>query len=438
MKVSIFGLGYVGAVSSGCLAADGHEVIGVDLNEDKVALINAGKTPIIEDDIGEIIATAVKNKRLRAVSDTEEAVFGSELSIVSVGTPSRENGSLDLNAVERVCENIGAAIKKKDAYHRVVMRSTVLPGTVRNVMIPALERASGKKHNEGFSVCFNPEFLREGSSVRDHYDPPYTLMGADRQEDGEVAASLYEKVKGERYYSSIETAEMVKYVCNAFHALKLTFANEMGILGQSMGVDSMQVMDLVCKDTKLNISPRYMRPGFAFGGSCLPKDVRALISQARHQDLDLPLVRSLIGSNRSQIDRAIKMILGKKKKKVSILGLSFKAGTDDLRESPLVNVTEALLGKGLAVKIYDKSVSVARLVGANKAYIEKEIPHISSLMTSSLQEAVDHGEILVIGNGAPEFSNLAELCKPGQTIVDLVHIAGLSDVAGVDYQGIVW
>lgn len=439
MRVSIFGLGYVGAVSCGCLAQDGHDVLGVDVSEDKVRLINDGKTPIIEDEIGEIISTAVKAGKLRATTQAAEAIANTEISLVAVGTPSRPNGSLDVSAVVRVSERIGALLADKKERHIVAIRSTVLPGTVRKLVLPALEAASGKKAGVDFGLCFNPEFLREGSSVKDHYDPPFWLVGSDVEDDARQVAKLYEKTGAKTFYSGIETAEMVKYVCNAFHALKLTFANEIGILSQSLGVDSHQVMQLVCEDKKLNISAAYMRPGFAFGGSCLPKDVRALMAHGRAADLETPLLRGTMDSNEYQIKRAIEMVLGTKKKKVALLGISFKAGTDDLRESPLVRVAEALIGKGINIKIHDESVSVARLVGANKAYIENEIPHISTLLVSELYEAVEHGEVLVIGNSSPTFKRLLPKMIPaGKIIVDLAHMPSLAQLEGVEYHGIVW
>lgn len=437
MKVSVFGLGYVGAVSCACFAQDGMDVVGVDVNADKVADMNQGRSPILEERVGDMIAAAVSSGRLRATTDPTEAVLATEVSVISVGTPSHANGSLNLSAVERVSEQIGRALAQKDERHLVVARSTVLPGTVRRLVIPAIERESGKTRGDGFGICFNPEFLREGSSVRDHYGPPYTLIGCDLASDGHRAAALYAKVDAEVIYSSIETAEMVKYVCNAFHALKISFANEMGIIARSLGVDSHAVMDLVCRDTKLNISSRYLKPGFAFGGSCLPKDVRALVHKARELDLETPLTRSILETNRAQIDRAIAIILALGRRKVTVLGITFKAGTDDFRESPLVAVTEALIGKGLDVRIYDSHVSLARLTGANKAYIEREIPHLSSLLVEDLAAAVAHGEILVIGNQSPEFEQLADLCSPGHAIVDLARTPGLSG-AGASYVGIAW
>jgi GDP-mannose 6-dehydrogenase len=438
MRVSVFGLGYVGAVSCGCFANDGFDVIGVDVNDGKVALMNSGRSPIVEDEIGDLLAAAINAGRLRATTNVAEAVATTEISVISVGTPSNENGKLSLAAVERVCEQIGEAIGRKAERHLVVVRSTVLPGTVRNVVVPALERASGKRLGEGFGVCFNPEFLREGSSVRDHYNPPYTLIGAWDAADSQKAATLYARVDAPTHHVSIETAEMVKYVCNAFHALKITFANEVGILAKACGVDSHAVMDLVCRDTKLNISPRYLMPGFAFGGSCLPKDLRALVYTAREHDVDLPLTSSIMASNRHQVDRAIQMILSTKKRKIGMVGLSFKPGTDDLRESPLVVLAEALIGKGLDLKIFDSHVSIAKLVGANKDYIEKEIPHLSRLLTADLEPVVADADLLVVGHNSPESRRLTTMCRAGQIVVDLAKVPGLRDAAGIQYMGITW
>jgi GDP-mannose 6-dehydrogenase len=438
MRVSVFGLGYVGAVSCGCFAHDGCQVIGVDVNPTKVDLINEGRSPVVEDAIGDLLAEAVRLGRLRATTDVRDAVLDSEVSVISVGTPSGPSGKLSLEAVERVSVEIGHALRDKADRHLVVVRSTVLPGTVRSVVVPALEQASGKRLGESLGVCFNPEFLREGSSVRDHYNPPYTLIGAWDSRDGNLAASLYAKVAADVHHVTVETAEMVKYVCNAFHALKITFANEMGMLAQSCGVDSHAVMNLLCADTKLNISPRYLKPGFAFGGSCLPKDLRALLYRARQADVELPLTQSILASNRHQVDRAVEIVLGLKKRRVSMLGISFKTGTDDLRESPLVAVTEALIGKGLDVRIFDSEVSIARLMGANKEYIEREVPHISSLLMTDLGEVVRHGEVLIVGQPAPAFRTIPEHWRPGQIVIDLAGIPGLGGMDGIDYRGITW
>jgi GDP-mannose 6-dehydrogenase len=438
MKVSVFGLGYVGAVSCGCLCKDGFDVTGVDVNPTKVGLINEGKSPIVEEHIGDLIAAAVQERRLRATTDAREGARTADLLMISVGTPSRSNGGIDFTALERVCATIGEVIGTRTDRPLIMVRSTVMPGTVRSLVIPILEKASGKKSGVGFGVCFNPEFLRESSSVRDYYDPPFSLLGADDRADGERAAEIYRAVKAPVIHSGIETAEMVKYVCNAFHALKVTFGNEIGIVAQALGVDSHEVMAIACQDTKLNISARYLRPGFAFGGSCLPKDVRALVQKGRERDLDLPLLNGVLASNRSQIERAIDMVVRLRKRKIAMLGISFKAGTDDLRESPLVTVTEALIGKGYDVKIYDRNISLTRLMGANKDYIEKELPHLASLLSEDLAAVLEHAEVIVVGNASPEFKELGALCHKGQTVIDLVRIESLRTAADLDYRGITW
>jgi GDP-mannose 6-dehydrogenase len=437
MRVSVFGLGYVGAVSCACLARDGFHVIGVDVNPDKVQLINDGHPPVVEAEIGDLTAEAVRTGRLVATTDASAAVAGTEISLVCVGTPSAPNGSLSLDAVVRVVEQIGAALRSKADDHDLVIRSTVLPGTVKDLVIPALERASGKRVGHGVNVFFNPEFLREGSSVYDYDHPPFTLIGTTTGSAPRLAR-VYERVASDVLYVSIETAEMVKYVCNTFHALKIAFANEIGSISRSLGVDSHEVMDIVCRDTKLNISPRYLKPGFAFGGSCLPKDVRALIYRARQSDVSTPLVEAVLTSNRVQIERGIDAVLQLKARKVAMLGLSFKAGTDDLRESPLVTLAEALIGKGLDLRIYDEHVSIAKLMGANREYIQHEIPHISSLLVNTLEDAVAHGEVLIIGNAGQGFRRAAAFCRPGQAVVDLVRLDEFRHLPDVRYIGINW
>lgn len=438
MRVSVFGLGYVGTVSCACFAHDGLEVIGVDVNSTKVAAINEGQSPIVEEQIGDLIRDGINTRRLRATTDVVEAVQNSDISIISVGTPSSANGRLSLQAVERVCEQIGEALRTKRDRHLVVARSTMLPGSVRTVVVSAIERSSGKRLGNGFGVCFNPEFLREGSSVKDHYNPPYTLIGSWDNADSQRTALLYAKVQGDVFHVSVETAEMVKYVCNTFHALKITFANEIGVLGQACGVDSRVVMELVCRDTKLNISPRYLAPGFAFGGSCLPKDVRALLYHAREKDVDLPMTRGILESNRSQIDRVIQMVAGFGSRKIGMLGLSFKSGTDDLRESPLVILAEALIGKGFDIRIFDAEVSLARLVGSNREYIDREIPHISALLVHALEPVVEHADVLIAGKHSADLSRLPELCRAGQTLLDLIGVPPAHVPHAIAYRGVAW
>lgn len=436
MKISIFGLGYVGAVSAGCLAKDGHQVIGVDPNQTKVDLINKGVTPIIEKDIGELIASNVECGRLRATTDVRDAVLNSDISLICVGTPSQLNGNLDLSYVRRVCEEIGAALRGKDGFHVVVGRSTMLPGSMRSIVIPTLEACSGKKAGVDFGVCNNPEFLREGTAVYDYFNPPKTVIGESDSRAGNMLVELYKNMNAPLIRTDIETAEMVKYTDNNWHALKVAFANEIGNISKAVGIDGHKVMEIFCQDTKLNLSSYYMKPGFAFGGSCLPKDVRALTYKGKSLDLELPVLNAIMPSNQRQIEKAIEMVTGKNKRKVGILGFAFKAGTDDLRESPIVDVIEYLIGKGYELKLYDKNVSLAALTGANRDYILNHIPHISKLMVENMQDVLDFAETLVIGNGAEEFKSVPASLKEGQVVVDLVRV--VKDKSGSQYDGICW
>ena len=437
MRVSIFGLGYVGAVSAGCLASDGHEVVGVDPVAAKVDLINRGRSPIIEADIDEIIATAAETGKLRATDDSLQAICETELSFVCVGTPSQTNGNLDLRYIRRICEQIGEALKEKNARHTVVIRSTILPGTMHKVVIPTLEEFSGKRAGVDFGVCNNPEFLREGSAVKDFRSPPKTVIGELDKASGDMLAKLYEKLDAPLIRTDIETAEMVKYVDNSWHALKVGFANEIGNLSKAFGIDAHAVMDIFCQDRKLNISPAYLLPGFAFGGSCLPKDLRALSYQAKMHDLDLPILTSILPSNEMQISRGLQLIMGKGHTRVGILGFSFKAGTDDLRESPLIEVIERLIGKGYDLRLYDKNVKLASLVGANRDFILNRIPHISKLMVDDIEAVLNHAETVVIGNKDPEFRRVPDQLHDGQTLVDFVRIIEGRSSNG-KYDGICW
>ena len=437
MKISIFGLGYVGTVSAGCLAKDGHEVVGVDPVRTKVDLINKGQSPIIEAEIGEIISSSAKTGAVRATEDVAEAVRETELSFVCVGTPSQSNGNLDLRYIRRVCEEIGQALRAKSQRHTVVIRSTVLPGTMRGIVIPVLEEYSGKKAGAEFGVCHNPEFLREGSAVKDFNFPPQTVVGELDRASGDTLASLYERIPAPMVRTDLETAEMVKYVNNSWHALKIGFANEIGNLCKSFDVDGHQVMKILCQDTKLNISPAYLMPGFAFGGSCLPKDLRALKYKAKTQDLELPILTAILPSNEVQVNRGLQLIMEKGHKKIGILGFSFKAGTDDLRESPVIEVIERLLGKGFDLRIYDKNVNLASLVGANRDYILNRIPHISRLMVNGMDAVLEHAETVVIGNKDPEFRRVPERMRVGQRLVDFVRISEKRSDDG-KYEGICW
>jgi len=437
MNISIFGLGYVGSVSAACLANDGHNIIGVDAIQTKVDLINHGKTPIIEEHIAELIEKAVQAGQLRATTNSSDAVINSELSFICVGTPSQLNGNLDFKYIRRVCEKIGEALRHKSERHIVVIRSTILPGTMQNVVIPILEEFSGKRAGKDFGVCNNPEFLREGTAVHDYYHPPKIVMGEVDKQSGDILASLYEAIDAPLIRTDMETAEMVKYVDNVWHALKIGFANEIGNMSKSLGLDGHAVMDIFCQDTKLNISNSYLKPGFAFGGSCLPKDLRAITYVARNRDLDLPILNAILPSNALQIERSLRMIIEKGNKKVGVLGFSFKAGTDDVRESPMVEVIERLLGKGYDICIYDRNVKLASLVGANRDYLLNRIPHISNLMVESIDEVLSHADTLVIGNNDIEFSGILNRIKDGQVMIDLVRVVEKTTDKEL-YNGICW
>ena len=437
MRVSIFGLGYVGTVSAGCLARDGHEVLGVDPVRMKVDLINAGQSPIIEADIGDIIAAAVKAGRLGATDDLDQAIGKTDLSFVCVGTPSQANGNLDLKYIRRVCEQIGLALKNKSTHHTVVIRSTILPGTMRRIVIPVLEECSGKKAGVSFGVCNNPEFLREGSAVMDFDSPPKTVIGELDRTSGDTLAALYANLDAPLIRTDLETGEMIKYMDNIWHALKIGFANEIGILCKSLSVDAHKAMGIFCQDRKLNISSAYLLPGFAFGGSCLPKDLRALAYTAKLHDLELPIMNSILPSNELQVMRGLQLIMEKGHRRIGILGFSFKAGTDDLRESPVIEIIERLVGKGYDLRIYDKNVQVASLVGANRDFILNRIPHISKLMVDSIDSVLNHGETIVIGNKDPEFQSVPERLHDGQRLVDFVRITNLRSDNN-KYEGICW
>jgi GDP-mannose 6-dehydrogenase len=437
MKISIFGLGYVGCVSAACFADKGHEVIGVDINNAKVEIINSGRSPIVEPGIEELIGKGVKKGTLRATSDVVTAVQDSDISLVCVGTPGNHNGSLDLTYIKRTCQQIGEAIAAKNRYHVVTLRSTMLPGTIEQTVIPILEVYSGKRSGRDFGVAINPEFLREGTSISDFNHPPFTLIGADDEDTAGLLRRLYADTDAKMIVIGIKEAEMVKYACNCFHALKVTFANEIGNICKSLGVDSHKVMEVFCEDRQLNLSPYYLKPGFAFGGSCLPKDLRALTYKAKEHDVDVPMLNSVLVSNRRQVERALEMVLETGRKNVGVLGLSFKSGSDDLRESPMVTLIEQLIGKGIKLSIYDREVEMARLFGANKEYIEREIPHISSLMCPSLDDVIERSELIIVGKKQQEFRMLEDKLNNGRIIVDLVRFFDMKDVRK-SYQGLCW
>jgi GDP-mannose 6-dehydrogenase len=440
MNIAVFGLGYVGAVSVAALAEIGHNVIGVDPNESKVEMVRDGKSPIVETGVAELMAAGQANGRIRATSDAAEAVAASDVSIICVGTPSRANGSLELGQIENVCEEIGKALAKSDRDHHVIVRSTMLPGSMADVVLPTLEKSSGRVADVDFGVCYNPEFLREGSSVNDFWNPPFTVVGCRDQRTVDVVREIYAPVTGEFVETGIGEAEMIKYVSNVFHALKVTFANEIGTICKAVGIDSHVVMDIFKRDRKLNISEAYLNPGFAFGGSCLPKDLRALTSLARMNDVHTPVVSSILPSNRAHVDRAFEMIRSAGSRRVGFFGMSFKAGTDDLRESPLVELIERSIGKGYEVLVYDENVSLADLHGSNREYIVREIPHIASLIRDDMQEIVESCDTLVIGNRDVAFEAIPTLASSQHTVIDLVRLAGGTDNPAETprIEGIAW
>jgi GDP-mannose 6-dehydrogenase len=438
MRVSVIGLGYVGTTTAACLAARGHTVVGVDVSPMKAEMVAGGRSPVVEEGLTERLGAALAAGRLTATTSADRVAQDTDLSLVCVGTPSRRNGSLDLDHLVRATETVGRSLAAAGRYHVVAVRSTVLPGTIDRVIVPALEAASGRRAGADFGVCVNPEFLREGEAVRDFEHPPFTLIGEAAPRAGDVVAALYEGLSAPLIRTEVRVAEAVKYVSNAFHALKISFANEIGVLLESLGVDPFPVLDVFKQDTRLNISGAYLRPGYAFGGSCLPKDLRAALHAARANDLHLPVLEAILPGNEAHLQRGIDLIVSTGRRRIGVLGLSFKPGTDDLRESPLVRMVEALLGKGLDLKIYDRHVSLARLVGANKEYIETVIPHLATLLSDDLGEVLDHAEVVVVGRADPEFAGLPGRLRPEQVLVDLVRIRDDRGGLGERYRGLCW
>lgn len=438
MRISVFGLGYVGCVSAACLAARGHEVVGVDVNPVKIDLVRRGQAPVVEERIGELTADVVRGGALRATTDVAEAIRTTDVSLICVGTPSAPNGSLSTVYLERVADEIGQALADHDRRHTVVLRSTMLPGTCLNLLVPILEKSSGKTAGVDFGVAVNPEFLREGTSVQDFFDPPKTVIGELDAASGDVVAAIYDGLPGEVFRVPIPVAEMTKYADNAFHALKIGFANELGSVARALGVDSHRVMDVFLADHKLNISPAYLRPGFAFGGSCLPKDLRGLVFAARRSDVSVPILEHVLPSNEEHLRRAFDLVTATGRRKVGMLGLSFKPGTDDLRESPLVELAERLLGKGYDLRIYDANVSLSRLMGANREYIEQRLPHLDQLLSSSVDDVFGHAEVCVVGCLDPAV--LAVLDHSGdRVIIDLVRLPDAeARRAEQGYVGLAW
>src|SRR5580658_2697316 len=442
MKVAVFGLGYVGVVSAACLARDGHRVMGIDPNPVKVDFVSRGKSPIVEPVLESLIEAAVTGDRLVASADHAAAVAHSEILMVCVGTPGQPNGSLDLTYVRRIVQQIGEQLAVTADYKAVVIRSTLLPGSMQSVVIPLLEQYSGKTAGKDFGVCINPEFLREGTAIYDYDRPPKTVIGASDERAAALVRELYAALSAPLILTSLRTAEMVKYIDNSWHALKVTFANEVGRLCKAMGVDARHVMRLFCMDTKLNVSSAYLRPGFAFGGSCLPKDVRALTYQGRLLDVDTPVLGSILRSNQVHIAHALSMIRATGRRRVGLLGLSFKEGTDDLRESPIVTLAEQLIGKGYELLVYDKNVRLASLLGANREYILNHIPHIGRLMVDQPEQLFEHADVLVVASASAEFAELLRGLPPGKCVIDLVGVWNAAEDKGTSpmesYDGIAW
>jgi GDP-mannose 6-dehydrogenase len=438
MNISIFGLGYVGAVSLACLARDGHRVIGVDIDRAKLELIAAGKTPVVEEGMVDLMAAVAASGRVSVTTDVEQAVQDSEISLVCVGTPSAPNGSQDQGAVLRLAEAMGRALRHKAAGHVVVMRSTLVPGTVEDVLKPIIERESGKKDGEHFHLCFQPEFLREGSSIKDYDKPPFTIVGANHEAPVEKLRALFGHLPNQFIKTSVRSAEMMKVCCNNFHALKITFANETARLCEALGVNAFEVMDLLCQDTQLNISKAYLKPGFAFGGSCLPKDLRATTYLAKQRDVELPMLGGIMASNQAHLALALDKVLATGKRRVGFIGLSFKTGTDDLRESPLVTLAEQLIGKGVQLAVYDPEVQLSQLLGANRRYIEQHLPHIGQLLESKIEAVIDAADVLVVGILTPAITEaLAQHLRAGQTVVDLVRLPN-SAALRAEVHGLCW
>ena len=438
MKIAVFGLGYVGCVSAACLAQEGHTVIGVDINPLKVKLLGAGRSPVVEPGLAEMVKTAVASGHLQVSQDGKAAVRKSDVSLICVGTPSNENGSLKLQYVENVCREIGAALAAKQNYHTVVVRSTVLPGVVEEKLLPLLEQYAGRRAGVDFGLCMNPEFLREGSAVRDYFHPSLVVIGEYDRRSGDVVQALYQSVEARVVRTSIRNAEMIKYASNAFHALKIVFANEIGNLCKASGIDGQEVMDIFCQDKQLNVSAAYLKPGFAFGGSCLPKDVRALLYMAKELDVESPALQAILPSNQKQIERGIRLVERTKRKKIGILGLSFKAETDDLRESPAIALVETLVGRGFQVSVFDEEVELSRLVGANKSFLEQELPHIASLMCASLEQLAAESEVIVITRDSKTFRQIGRLLGKEHILIDLVGKAKHNGHTAGAYEGICW
>jgi GDP-mannose 6-dehydrogenase len=438
MKIAIFGMGYVGSVSGACLARLGHRVIGVDVNRGKVDAINSGRPPVVEEGLSDLMGEVHAAGRISATDDAIAAVQASDISLISVSTPTSASGAQNLAALDAVVASIGQALRQKTELHAVVVRSTVLPRTTEERVVPALERASGRRLGQGLTVSFNPEFLREGAAIKDFFRPPFTIIGGVGTEGCAMTQALYAGIEAPVFATTSRVAESLKYACNAYHAVKIAFANEVGALLKTMGVDGREAMRLFCEDRDLNISPAYLRPGFAFGGSCLPKELRAIAGMAKEARIELPMLTNVLSSNERHVERAFDMIQGRGRRKVALFGLAFKPGTDDLRESPLVTLAERLIGKGYELAIFDRSVDLARLTGANLEYIAREIPHLDRLVTRSVEETLKGAETIVIGHLPRDAVDAVAAAAAGRTVIDLQGVAVLKEVPNVDYEGICW
>ncbi|WP_077034664.1 nucleotide sugar dehydrogenase [Pelomonas sp. KK5] len=438
MKISVFGLGYVGAVSCACLPELGHSVIGVDTNPQKVAMINDGQSPVVEEGINELIGAARQAGQLQATQDVEFAILNTDVTLISVATPSKANYEPDLSAVDAVVAQIGRVVAKKASAHTIVLRSTVQPGTTEDRIQPILEKAAGRKVGDRLSLVFNPEFLREGSSVKDFHQPPQTVVGSVDEAGYETMKAMYQGIPGEFVRTSCRVAESVKYLCNVFHAMKIVFANEAGTVLKACGLDGREVMKIFCQDKQLNISPAYLRPGFAFGGSCLPKEVKGFLTLARDKEVPVPAMAGLLDSNEAHIKGAYRLIARDGRKRVALFGLAFKPGTDDMRDSPLVALAEQLLGKGFEIAIFDRFVKLSQLLGKNKEFIEREIPHLDRLLRETPEAALDGAEVIVVGHADAEARQVIAAMAPGKRIIDLSGYADLRDSGAAEYEGICW
>ncbi len=438
MKISIFGLGYVGSVTAACFANKKHRVIGVEVNPDKLALFRKGKSPLFEPGLAELLAKNCKAKTFSATNSARDAVMNSDISFICVGTPSRKDGTPDLSHIETVSREIGEALRAKTSPHHVAVRSTMLPGSIESVVVATIERASGKREGRDFHVVANPEFMREGTAIKDFFEPPFVIIGEHAAGAGDALAELYRSVNAPQIRVSMGAAEAIKFACNAFHGLKITFANEVGQFCKAHGIDAQEVMEVFSRDTKLNVSKVYLRPGLAFGGSCLPKDLRALVRRAREHNLDLPMLESVARSNSQQIERTIETIAETGNREVAFLGLSFKAGTDDLRESPVVIMAESLLGKGFKLAIHDSEVELTRLTGANKVFLESKLPHINSLLVASLKKVLASSRTLVVCKKHADYVGLSKLVGKQHRVVDLVGFLKSERFPKNCYRGLYW